>query len=115
MSDRIPQVLRRTAELLETDGWCQGNSREEARMCVWAAINAASDREHRDNLAQAWRRACKVSDILCDHLELANYDLLPCWNDTPGRTVEEVVDVLRTVANLRDSNVVETRREGVLV
>lgn len=87
------EVLLRAAELCEV-GWVQGSAAcSPGCDCAVTAINAAAS----DELLSIW----------CWN-ELADYLRLPCpesagsaiirWNDTPGRTKEEVVAALRAAA-----------------
>lgn len=47
-----------------------------------------------------WEAAKSISPLLADHLgEAAHHDVV-AWNDAPGRTKDEVVRVLRDVADL---------------
>ena len=91
MSD-VSQVLNRAADLIETEGWCQGKltnpKRKHTQYCVMGAIGqACDDLELKSRLPS--RRAIK------DYLAIES---LVCWNDAPDRTQAEVVAALRAAA-----------------
>jgi hypothetical protein len=82
-------VLNRAADLLEEFGWCQGRagSKAEGTMCLDRAIGEAEK-----DLGILLARA---RTTLSEHIGIP----LPfIWNDTPGRTKEEVVRALREAA-----------------
>lgn len=88
-------VLRGAAQLLKEEGWTQHAFLDaHGRMCVTGAINRAANGGAlyvgaEDNVGSAaWRAladklGCRVTD----------------WNDTPGRTAEEVISTLESLAD----------------
>ncbi len=89
MEATVQWVLNRAADLIEERGWCQGEGESATgALCLYSAINQAepgiflralADREVR-------RRVRKRVDIPTGPIK---------WNDTPGRTVDEVLNLLR--------------------
>lgn len=87
MSD---QVLLKAAELIEERGWCQFTSEDaEGHICLRQAINIA---------AMPGFYACdavfRLGRFLGTNLIAAQF------NDTPGRTKEEVIAALRAAAEI---------------
>jgi hypothetical protein len=114
---RTSEVLNRAADLIEQHGWTQregwwGQPGVEG-VCLEGGIMAAMGLDYND-----WREA-SWEDPEDEGYDPIRDGLLPCpaytavreylgveprrlywWNDEPGRTREEVVEVLRTVAQL---------------
>jgi predicted amidohydrolase len=73
--------LMRAKRYIEEHGWCPLGVRDNiGRVCVVAALNVGVDY---DAMQPALRRLCEAAGE-DDLFHLAR------WNDTPGRTVEEV-------------------------
>jgi len=80
----MKEHLAKARELLEEKGWCQGTLRDEqGRLCVTGAIIVSSGGYP--------RLAYKMTDILSKKLG----EDLTHWNDTFGRTKEEVIALLK--------------------
>ena len=79
----VRRVLLAAAELLEKDGWCQGKHMDGQRRCVGWAIADSTEGRMRN-----------VLHVLDAYLE---QDAVT-WNDTPGRTLPEVLAALRGAA-----------------
>lgn len=79
-AEEIQTVFNRAADLLERDGWCQGKYwMDDGRCClVGAAMRMGATPE-------CWQELSRRTGVL--HPQY--------WNDEPGRTVEEVLAVLR--------------------
>ena len=81
----IEDVLAEMARLLRVDGWCQGALvDDEGRRCLAGALLTAT---------------ADLSDAMEDQVRVCVEEALPrgtiaAWNDTPGRTVEEVLEVI---------------------
>jgi hypothetical protein len=88
-------ILARAADLIESEGWTQGESVDRmGRMCALGAIGASRntlDFNSPVDLFWATRRAKQM-------LRRALTVSIAEWNDTLGRTKEEVVAKLREVA-----------------
>lgn len=86
MTATVPQVLRDAADLIERDGWHQGDWWEGEELCIDKAIT------HADSLmVEVCVEAVKA------HLDPT--DTLYAWNDAPGRTEAEVLAALRGAAD----------------
>lgn len=114
MSAQIAADLRAAADVLERDGWTQGSFHrlvDEGRICHCAegAIAVASGR-HEDvrpdpvsNSMVDWKPNTDASarhwDALDALAEVIDAHNIPSWNDTPGRTADEVIAALRAAAD----------------
>lgn len=78
------------AELIEDKGWIQQAPVSPLGYCVTGAIDQASH-----GLA---RRGDIVSDARSKLWYVINNNSITAWNDTPGRTKEEVLAKLREAA-----------------
>ena len=86
--DKTGKLLLAAADLLQAEGWVQGSMRRYGGRCVVGAISdAGCPRATAQQLNRAYNRA----------LALAGTNL-PFWNDAPGRTKEEVINLLRRAA-----------------
>lgn len=85
--------FEQTIELLEKWGWTKGQMQSvTGRLCLQAAIVKAVD----GHLTRPWsKEAQKALDFFCDTTGIIH---IPIWNDTYGRTLEQVIDELRIVA-----------------
>lgn len=81
------QVLLAAAEELRTHGWCQSDFADGAgRHCTPGAINVVAQGVN----------TYAASELLRNHLEI---DWIDDWNDTPGRTADEVIAALEAAAH----------------
>ena len=82
--------LLAAAEYLRAHGWCQrttyGSTDPDSPACIVGALW---------RVTQSHERTKHVSDILFHRLGDVN---LVAWNDTRGRTVDEVLDLLERAA-----------------
>lgn len=86
--------LLKAAQLLREQGWCQLAAREGTAMCVSRAIADAT---------QSSDRQAAAVNALLGHLSprYVSANLGPSiisWNDTKGRTKEEVITALEAAA-----------------
>lgn len=93
--DDASRLLLRAADIIESHGWCQ-NSYTSAggKLCLLGAVKVArgltpEDAEDTEALVE---RACERVYV---SLGLRRVHI---WNDEPGRTKEEVIAKLRSVA-----------------
>lgn len=79
---------------LRVHGWCQGFAFEPQtnHMCILGAITTVAKP---GELTELFAAACRA--IGYENGE-SNADLIVGWNDTPGRTFDEVLAVLETPA-----------------
>ena len=102
------QALTRAADLLESSGWCQNETAVDARgksvdarsgnavaWCMWGALDHVALRPG-DEPQEGRLRV--VSEALIRVRDVIGWNRITAWNDTPGRTVVEVVDALRRAA-----------------
>ena len=74
------------SDVLRRDGWCQGTGTDRAgRHCAGGAIGGAFSISEVDAFAAFHTAAVKEQPFLSR------------WNDTPGRTKEEVITLLEKV------------------
>ncbi len=92
------QRLFEAADLLEREGWCQGMLHDDyGRHCTVGAINRIS--KMNDALEAIRKLAFSVyGGGVCWSSECSGH--LVCWNDQPGRTADEVIERMRSVATL---------------
>lgn len=83
MSLSVSEVLDGAADLIEADGWWDGNG-SPGKRCVVTAIADAAD--HLTN-PHAYGQALRFFQARID-------DVVVTWNDAPGRTELEVVEAL---------------------
>lgn len=84
-------ILRNAALILAERGWCQNSIvRPDGRVCAMGAIDLAiSGRVRFGPLFE------EVLFLLDEHL----HQCTPHWNDTPGRTADEVTAAMRATAD----------------
>lgn len=84
------EVLRAAATRLETHGWCQGIYRKDNLCCLVGAVEAICEDFDLDD--------CPI-DYVAEDIRGGPHGRTPeRWNDTPGRTAEEVIAQLRRTA-----------------
>ena len=115
------EVLNRAADLIEERGWRQGpagwDNDQGSRLCLEGGILAALETSFSDIDLREWFMDCPAYVAVANYLELpsgrdlAGHDNRAIWrfNDDPGRTQSEVVEVLRACA------VIEASREREVV
>lgn len=97
-SNQTVEVLKRTRELV-AQGWCQEafaktkhgqpcawSEPEAGQFCISGAVRRAAYSQGRGNRYELWKRAG-------DAIRLIVPDFVS-WNDEPGRTQQEVLDLL---------------------
>lgn len=88
MSQDLAAVFTAAADLLERDGWCQGEYEDgEGRRCAAGAISCVTTG---DDDAYALARGA---------LRAATNGRIAIWNDDPARTKAEVIGLLRDLAD----------------
>lgn len=80
------KTLLDAADYMERNGHCQGAYQRDGAVCVLGAIIKTTD-------GRFDRSSAAIE--LCKYLHIHD---LPRWNDQPGRTKAEVVDVMRECA-----------------
>lgn len=90
MSITTSEFLRKAADVLERDGWCQGTHTDPyGRRCAFGALQVAraySDIRD-DGSLKVYRLLHERTGGVID------------WNDAPGRTKQEVLALFRNTAD----------------
>lgn len=91
---RIASVLRDAADLIEKDGWWNGQPMEENSTppnCAYTAIRSVATRE----------LVLLTSKALADQIKKSDdpYSVIFGWNDAPDQTAEGVIEFMREVAD----------------
>ncbi len=94
--DEISKHIVRAADWLEANDWIQkklfGPNEESA--CILGAL-VKVDPDHIVGSSLGTKDAYTASERIRKHLKVG---LIGLWNDTPERTKEQVINMLRTVA-----------------
>lgn len=89
----IAEHITKAADLIETGGWWAGESDLTSPLapghCVISALAVVSSHGASAMVAS--------KDLIKDHLCVEN---IVHWNDAPGRTAEEVIEMMRDVAQI---------------
>lgn len=92
-ADTPAALLRRAADLIDADGWCQGVWMNSAGgRCLDGALGAVGFPDDWDVYREA-REALTTPELVEGVVGPIG------WNDTPGRTQEEVTALLRSTAD----------------
>lgn len=100
---KTSELLRKAADEIRRRGWYQGGYGSDiseegfgsCKVCSLGAVNAASYNGDPWN-GMLFKDTARERAILL--LEESAGGTLPHWNDAPGRTVEEVLDVFEKAA-----------------
>lgn len=90
------KVFLRAAEILDERGWCQRAFNRDDKLCAYGALGAAIEGNVLKNTNTNWfnnlinrlKRKNKIEDLIT-------------WNDTKGRTKEQVQAAFRKAADVR--------------
>ena len=114
------EVLNRAADVIEERGWTQGGDSNDQPwdgpngVCLEGGIAAAAGLDRRFGGFPDLYNGCPAYEAVVSHLGLNPMpkrggapimDAVWQWNDKPGRTASEVIEVLRACA------VIEAARE----
>lgn len=86
---QIHEYAIRAIELLRTDGWCQHKMMDGRRSCLYGAIVRAVGSSTGPLFDNLYHRT----------LNLVEYAGLSTFNDSPHRTVDDVISILQRVSN----------------
>lgn len=113
VNDTIASVLDKAANIIDRNGWTQGDlydmaqgedmAAQDCRVCAIGAINTASYGHpmYPVRASQLSAKAEHAVDLVRDHLRLGSMKLA-VWNDDFDRTADEVTTAFReTAAELR--------------
>lgn len=101
-------IARQAAELIETNGWCQGDyypeedkhlPANERRMDISGAINHATGGNARTSSPEGYH----IETVMIGYYQIITADSLTDWNDHPDRTASEVVAALRAFADAHEA------------
>lgn len=100
----IADVLDKAADLLEHNGWTQGNYENiDGALCSVGAIRKVVTQSAYNGSRASARSVMALEDHLNPGAPHLLWTQLIDWNDTPGRTMFEVIDLFRAVSkNLRN-------------
>lgn len=88
--DSVGTVLLKAAAYIEEHGWCQNSLiTDDGKVCAMGAIHM---------ICGGGLLPCPTFYAAKERLEQCTESLLSKWNDTPGRTKEEVIAALRAAA-----------------
>jgi hypothetical protein len=91
-------IYDKAIELLETNGWCQGEYKsEDGKLCMLGALFAA-----RGDFSETWSA---IYNDLGFCLDSNSSPGISFWNDTPGRTAAEVIDALKRASQLAKDHI----------
>ena len=106
----VNRLLRHAARIISEHGWLQGVTvdRRTGRVDIYGALCLAAkipsyhitDEPVEDMVRHAPQRQRALLLAAWDLLDGALQEDPVLWNDSPGRTVEEVVGALENLANL---------------
>jgi hypothetical protein len=102
----ISALLYEAAAVLETRGWTKNTrSTEDAQVCLQGALAEANRRLHPPTAVHRMAVAL-VESYLAAHIVPGArvYNLrIPDWNDEPGRTLDDALLALKTVATEQEA------------
>lgn len=107
MSYEVAQVLQDAAEVLERDGWDQGEYVTANGYCALGALGKATDELKPSAFTGKLVFAGAMSDnpaasaatlAFLESMGWCDHDEVPDWNDAPGRTKQEVIDAFHLAA-----------------
>jgi len=94
MSERTRNNARKTADLIIEGGWCQGRRSLGTAMCAKEAMERVCVREH----PTLGRMTEGLEELVVAFSDRTNGGYVIEFNDTPGRTKEEVLAVFEDIA-----------------
>jgi hypothetical protein len=109
---KTSEILNKAADLIEERGWTQqsddndpwgGGATGTAPVCIEGGILAAMGLGYEGNSPSGVHgelRKCPAYKAVMEHLGYTPWGNLYLYNDTPGRTAEEVIGTLREVAKI---------------
>lgn len=99
--DMIADALEETADLLERDGWIQGAyANPQGQHCIVGAMSMVAD-ETAKVRPHAFRYfLIEAVQHVIPPEQVRSTSTIVDWNDTQGRTKQEVLDTLRLAAKI---------------
>lgn len=113
-TERAIDVLKSAAGILVRAGWCQGQYSDHGSFCTMGALGMALT----GNPSRSKGSTPQTENLYHRIITLLSYRIEPgtsiaAWNDTSGRTAQEVIDHLRATADALE-NGEEVLPEGLL-
>lgn len=90
----VKDLADKAIEVLERDGWCQGFlTNSQGQHCLLGAMNQA----HYNDEVGDFHQFYELRQAVSAHIYNGTGDAssITLWNDTPGRTREDVIELLR--------------------
>lgn len=104
-SDAVAQHLDGVAMVLIREGWTQGSFRDGG-FCLFGALQRAAELGYGDPLIVPGVPVEDTTHFRAGHLlneriaARGGTDWILAWNDVPGRTFDEVLDLVREAADI---------------
>lgn len=103
----IATVLCKAVAIIEDKGWCQHKLQDpQGRVCAYGAVAKALDLpiERNVKLPSVSAEYYLVADYIEEYVRVHLGKPLGRWNDAPGRTKEDVVELLlKSISSLVDA------------
>ena len=96
---RDHEILRKAADLIEEEGHCKGGLKRDGRYCALGALAMAATGDVKNLVSPATRALSRYIDPEGGGLS----SQITNWNDNKERTADEVINALRVVAALHDT------------
>jgi hypothetical protein len=105
----VSENLEEAADRIEKSGWWDGSPyvSMESKFCIATSITCRPGSKGEEQLAIA-RVLGFDTNLTPNHIVRAIID----WNDTPGRTQQEVLDVMRAAAKLARNDEEDSSSSG---
>jgi hypothetical protein len=114
--EEIADSLEKAADLIETVGFCQRKARATDKdgkitgYCLMGALHDAFGlyryEGNKRHFSSVWKYQMTGRNYAIDHIIRKIQTQIPIWNDEPGRTASEVIDLLKHAAkDLRNKEV----------
>lgn len=93
----VQTILKRTAQLIRTDGWCQHTTTKPSGECCLSYALSRAGRTY--GLQSRWDARNAVLETIRSTFRRHNTHIIE-WNDTRGRNKAQVLTVLRKAATV---------------
>lgn len=114
----IRKVARDAAALIRARGWKRGRCGKAGPIGVWEALWASDPKKPKDHPAYDVMPnvIARLESMICATTKMRHLHggkkLVPRWNDTPGRTTDEVLALLDMMASGQDERIPFTYRDS---
>lgn len=101
-----PKIYRDAADVLRTNGWHQGSyyasgsglPPEHCQVCLLGALRVATTGQPEGYSSKIYATVAWLEGFLNTGVPRSLHMFLDSWNDDPGRTVADVIDLLTRAA-----------------